>query len=102
MLTLYYKPSCFYCQNVLGEAEALGVSFRLKDISGDEALISELIEQGGKREVPFLVDSEKGIKMYESEDIIAYIKEYKAPHTSVSSFGGLKIHKSPEVCDTCQ
>ena len=99
MLTLYYRPTCSYCQDVLGEAETFGVSIRLKDISSDAALASELMEHGGKRQVPFLVDSEKGIKMYESEDIIDYIKAYKAPGITTSPMSGLKVHKSSEVCN---
>jgi glutaredoxin len=99
MLTLYYRPSCFYCQDVLREAETIRVSFRLKDISGDEALASELMEHGGKRQVPFLVDSENGINMYESEDIINYIKAYKTPVIAASAIGGLKVHKGSEVCN---
>jgi glutaredoxin 2 len=35
----------------------------------------ELIKLGGKEQVPFLVDTEKNVKMYESEDIINYVRE---------------------------
>lgn len=101
MLTLYYKPSCPYCDNVFGEAEALGVQFNLKNILSDESIAKELIELGGKRQVPFLVDAENNIAMYESNDIIAYIQKRSAD-TPPKSFGGLKIHTSPEICDTCQ
>ena len=33
-----------------------------------------LIRMGGKRQVPFLVDGERNIQMYESNDIIEYLK----------------------------
>ncbi len=101
MLTLYYKPTCPYCQNVLGEARALGVKFRLKDISSDEHLRDELFEQSAGTQVPFLIDPERGVKMLESQDIIAYLQEHYSGGTQ-SSFGGLRVHKSEEVCDTCQ
>ena len=101
MLTLYYKPTCPYSQYVLGEAEALGLHFNLKDIASDPVLGDELINQGGKKQVPFLIDTEKGIKMYESEDIAAYLKEHYGGGAN-KSFGGLKIHQSEEICDTCQ
>lgn len=78
MLTLFYKPTCPFCQRVLGEAEGVGVQFELKDISADEAVAQELTEKGGKRQVPYLVDSERDVAMYESDDIIAYIKEHYA------------------------
>ena len=101
MLTLYYKPTCPYCQNVLGEAEALGVKFRLKDISSDEHLRDEVFEQSAGTQVPVLIDPERGVKMLESHDIIAYLQEYYS-EGSGSSFGGLRVHKSEEICDTCQ
>jgi glutathione S-transferase len=82
----------------LREAEILQVSLRLKDIDGDASFSAELIEQGGKRQVPFLVDSEKGIKMYESEDIIEYIQSYKSADKTIPPLGDLKVHKSREVC----
>jgi glutathione S-transferase len=100
MLTLYYKPNCPYSQYVLGEAELLGLHFNLKDVSSDAHLTEELIIQGGKKQTPFLIDPEKGVKMYESELIVAHLKEHYAE--SRDSFGGLKIHQSEEVCDTCQ
>ena len=102
MLTLYYKPSCPYCQRVLGEAEEMGVTFNLKDISDDDVIANELIEKGGKRQVPYLVDNEKDISMYESGDIVDYLKEHYANGTQKESFGGLRIHRSDEACDTCQ
>lgn len=103
MLTLYYKPTCPFCQRVLGEADNLGVQFNLKDISSDEVLATELIEKGGKRQVPYLVDEEKGISMYESGDIIEYLEEHYAGAKGGDTFNGLKIHRSDDdVCDTCQ
>lgn len=102
MLTLYYKPTCPYCQEVLGKAEELGVQFRLKDISSDSTLKDELIEQGGKSQVPFLIDTDKGVKMYESTDIVRHLEEFYKNGTVAKTFGGLTIHASEEVCDTCQ
>ena len=102
MLTLYYRPTCPYCQAVLGEIEALSIKMTLKDISADSALIDELIALGGKKQVPYLVDSGRGEKMYESQDIIAYLQRHYSEARTASTFGGLQIHKSDEVCDTCQ
>lgn len=101
MLTLYYKPTCPFSQHVLGEAEALGLHFNLKDIASDPVLADELITQGGKRQTPFLIDTDMGVKMYESEDIVAHLKEHYGG-TNRASFGGVKIHQSEEICDTCQ
>ena len=37
--------------------------------------LDELMEKGGKRQVPFLVDEENGVSMYESDDICRYLEE---------------------------
>ena len=102
MLILYYKPTCPYCQKVLGEVEDMGIKFDLKDISADESLAEELIEKGGKRQVPYLIDTEKEVSMYESSDIVDYLKENYSEGNEGGSFNGLRIHKSDEACDTCQ
>ena len=56
-------------------AENLGVDFDLKDIESDDAIAAELVEKGGKRQVPYLVDTDKDVAMYESNDIIEYIRD---------------------------
>ena len=52
----------------------LGVDLEERNIAKIEYL-DELMEKGGKRQVPFLIDEEKGISMYESDDIIKYLEE---------------------------
>jgi len=37
--------------------------------------VKEVLEIGGKRQVPFLVDESANISMYESEEIIDYLKQ---------------------------
>lgn len=74
MLTLYYNPTCPFCKRVLAEGEALGIEFNLKDIH-EPGVAEELIEKGGKRQMPFLIDDERGVSMYESKAIIAYLHE---------------------------
>lgn len=75
--TLYFRPGCPYCARVLEAAEELGVTFDMKNIH-DQGIGEELIARGGKIQVPYFVDMEKGIEMYESDAIIAYIKEHAA------------------------
>ncbi len=74
MLILYVKTHCPYCEKVLARAKELGVVFEERNIAQMEYL-DELMEKGGKRQVPFLVDEERGVSMYESDDIIAYLEE---------------------------
>ena len=74
MLTLYVKTGCPFCAAVLAKLNGDNIPFEEKNIA-DEDVVNELIERGGKRQVPYLVDSEKGVEMYESSDIVAYLEE---------------------------
>ncbi|MCB9818979.1 glutathione S-transferase N-terminal domain-containing protein [Candidatus Nomurabacteria bacterium] len=75
MLILYYKPNCSYCQTVLRFAEEQSLTLDLRDIATVPEHAEDLIERGGKRQVPYLVDDKKEIEMYESDDIITYLKK---------------------------
>jgi glutathione S-transferase len=76
MLTLYYKPTCPFCQRVLVAAEELGITFDLRDVSADETHAEALIAHGGKRQVPYLIDAAHDVAMYESDDIIAHLQAH--------------------------
>lgn len=68
------RDGCPYCAIVLEAAEQLGIPLTLHNIA-DPAVADGLIARGGKQQVPYLVDSEHGVEMYESEDIVAYLKD---------------------------
>lgn len=103
MFTLYYTPSCPFCQRVLQMAENLDVQFDLRDISEDESARLELIEKGGKQQVPFLVDTNTGVSMYESSDIIDYIRENRTVAAEVPVAAGKpRVHISDSVCESCE
>lgn len=72
MLTLYMRPGCQYCARVLIAAAELGVELDERNIN-DPALEEELVSLGGKRQVPYLVDSERGIALYESDAIVEHL-----------------------------
>ena len=72
MLTLYYRPGCPYYMKVHEAAQELGVTFDLKSVY-DEGVSEELVARGGKSQSPYLVDTDAGTEMYESEDIIEYL-----------------------------
>ena len=75
-LTLYYRPTCPYCRKVLAYMEQDGIELPLRDISADEDARATLVEVGGMQQVPCLfVD---GTALYESDNIIAYLKEHCA------------------------
>lgn len=98
MLTLYYKPSCPYSERVICTAEALGLTFDLRDISASEVLRNELIEKGGKKQVPYLEDTDRGVALYDSGDIIAYLSE----HYGTNAAEGVRIFRSDAACDACE
>lgn len=78
MLTVYVKTGCPFCRKVLESAAELGISLEEKNIS-DDAVAAELVARGGKRQVPYLVDSDRGVEMYESGDIVTYLRELSSP-----------------------
>ena len=73
MLDLYILESCPYCKRVLAFLEEVEIPFNKIDIK-DNSNEETLIKLGGKRQVPFLVDNDRNIQIYESNDIIEYLK----------------------------
>ena len=71
-LTLYHKKSCPYCQKVFRFMDENHINLDMRDIlqPGNQ---NDLIRIGGKRQVPCLII--EGKAMYESDDIIAYLKD---------------------------
>lgn len=78
MLEIYLAEKCPFCVKVRLFMEQRGVPYVLKPVVLGQAsskVKEELKALGGKVQVPFLVDPEKGVQMYESDDIILYIDE---------------------------
>ncbi len=75
MVTLYVRPFCQYCERVLRFALENNLEIQTKDIS-DREVAAELVAEGGKRQVPYLVDEAAQKSMYESADIILYLKTH--------------------------
>ena len=73
MFELFILETCPYCKKVTDFLEKEGVKYQKIDISNKESEES-LIQIGGKRQVPFLIDTERNVQMYESNDIIEYLK----------------------------
>lgn len=102
MLTLYYKPSCPFCQRVIQVSENLKITLDLKDISDDESALQELIAKGGKKQVPFLIDSERNVSMYESNDIIDYLRENCVNNNEKTVESKPRVHVGGSVCESCE
>ena len=84
MLTLYVKTGCPFCAKVLRKVDELGLEVEKKNIA-DDAIAAELMERGGRRQVPYLVDSDRNVEMYESDAIFVYLDEYYGGGDSASS-----------------
>ena len=69
-LTLFYKPTCPYCQKVLAYMQEQDIACEMKNTL-EPGVRDELIAIGGKGQVPCLIIN--GQPMYESDDIIMYL-----------------------------
>jgi len=75
MLILYTGTTCPFCRKVEAFLDDKGIEYIPKNVHQDDGALEELLELGGKRQIPFLHDTETGSAMYESQDIIDYISE---------------------------
>jgi len=75
MLELYVKETCTFCNKVTSVLNKLEIPYKEKDIYSSQSYMQELLSLGGKKQIPFLVDKEMNVMMYESDDIIEYIKK---------------------------
>ena len=73
MINIFMLPTCPYCKKVIDYLESTKLKYELLDINNQQNY-DMMIQLGGKRQVPFLFDNEKNITMYESKDIIEYLK----------------------------
>lgn len=69
-LTLFYKPTCPYCQKVLAYMQEQDIACNMKNTL-EPGVRDELIAIGGKGQVPCLIID--GEPMYESDDILMYL-----------------------------
>lgn len=95
MFTLFVESGCAFCARVLDTIDELGITVERKNIA-DPAVEAELIAHGGKRQVPYLIDSSRGVAMYESDDIVEYLREhYSAQHPTETEGAG--VSSAPET-----
>lgn len=81
MIEIYLAERCPFCVKVRVFMEQKGIPYILKPVvlgSATSEVKEELKRLGGKTQVPFLVDPERSVQMYESDDIIAYVEEHYA------------------------
>lgn len=76
MLQLYDIENCPYCRLVREALTELDLDAEILPCpKSGERFRPELVERGGKAQFPYLVDSNTGVEMYESLDIVAYLFE---------------------------
>lgn len=84
MLELYQAEGCRYSKKVRKTMTELGVSYVIhnpRTAAGEiwnEQTHDELRTLGGQDQLPFLVDHQRGVTMYESDDIVAYLEDHYA------------------------
>lgn len=72
-LKLYYMEACPFCKKVIRYMEKNHIDVELVDIRANTDNYKELIEIGGKDQVPMLLTD--GKPLYESSDIIKWFKD---------------------------
>lgn len=82
-------------------AENFNVELELKDVSESSEAMTELVAIGGNTQVPFLVDSERNVSMYESSDIIDHLREF-GKQVSPISVSRPRVHVGGSVCESCE
>ena len=69
---LFVGTACPHCRKVENFMEENNIEIQIVNINEDRETMKELIEKGGKRQVPCLFHD--GEYMYESNDIIEFLK----------------------------
>jgi glutaredoxin len=72
-ISLFYRPTCPFCQKVIAYMDKHQIILPMEDIS-DKEQQQQLVSIGGKSQVPCLVINGKAL--YESDDIITWMQEH--------------------------
>jgi glutathione S-transferase len=64
-----------FCRKVREELNVLGLDTLVHNVAKYGRRRPQLVALGGKMQVPYLVDPNTGVSMYESDDIVAYLRE---------------------------
>lgn len=74
LLELYNFEASPFCRKVREALAALDLDYLVRNVAKKSARRPELVARGGKMMVPYLVDPNTGVEMYESDDIVAYLE----------------------------
>jgi glutathione S-transferase len=74
LLELWSFEASPYCRKVREVLSELALDVRIHNVGKGGRRRAELVALGGKMQVPYLVDPNTGVAMYESDDIVAYLR----------------------------
>lgn len=74
MFDIFILPECPYCKKVLKFLDENKIKYNKFDTNNDDNVL-RLLSIGGKDQVPFLYNENTNDKIYESDDIIEYLKK---------------------------
>lgn len=77
-LSLYHTTTCWFCGKVRQTISDLGIEIELHDIAASSSRRQELVQGGGKAQVPCLRIAQPDGRVewrYESADICRYLSE---------------------------
>ncbi len=73
MIDLFISEHCPYCKKVMDFANENDIKYNKVGIENPDNVL-KLLTLGGMDQVPFLYNSEDNTRMYESDDIIEYLR----------------------------
>lgn len=72
MLELYILDTCKYCKKIQKLLDKKSMSYEVKNVA-NQYNYNQLMEKGGLDQVPYFVDTDNNVRIYNSADIIDYI-----------------------------
>lgn len=78
-LTLYNMEGSPYCRKVRETLSELDLDTVIRNLPKGSPKRTELMQRGGKMQVPYLIDANTGRELYESDDIVAYLEATYGP-----------------------
>jgi glutathione S-transferase len=84
MLELYQSEACPHSKQVREKLSDLGTSYVIHNprFPGSEGgdVTNEVthaeLKAGGEDQIPYLVDTERGVRMYEADDIVQHLEKH--------------------------
>ncbi len=76
MIDLFILETCPYCRKVMDFLKETQIAYHKFDTANPDNVL-RLLTLGGKDQVPFLYNEDTNDKLYESDEIINYLKNLK-------------------------